>query len=101
LSSSSLHPPHIFFETLINGHCQIPTIYQGKAFFTSMAETTKHTFVNYDQSNPRPTQTQRQTVSAFIEDIIETVQPPHNEHNRPLTTMTEGRFLLYSGHRQG
>jgi hypothetical protein len=31
-----------------------------------MAENIKHTFVNYDLSHPRPTQAQRQTVSAFI-----------------------------------
>ncbi|KAL3440863.1 hypothetical protein BJX65DRAFT_18166 [Aspergillus insuetus] len=31
-----------------------------------MTENIKHTFVNYDLSHPRPTQAQRQTVSAFI-----------------------------------
>jgi hypothetical protein len=36
----------------------------------------------------------------LLEDIFETVQPPHNEPNRPLAIMTEGHFFFYPGHRQ-
>ncbi|KAH7207863.1 uncharacterized protein BKA55DRAFT_586348 [Fusarium redolens] len=31
-----------------------------------MAENKKHTFINYDPSNPRPTRPQRQAVSTYI-----------------------------------
>ncbi|KAL4863558.1 hypothetical protein BDV12DRAFT_177361 [Aspergillus spectabilis] len=73
-----------------------------------MAETTKHTFINYGQSNPRPTQTQRQTVSAFIgrhfrnrsAPAQRAQPPPHNDDRRPLlllprpSTGADGRQVV-------
>ncbi|KAL2849020.1 hypothetical protein BJX68DRAFT_98245 [Aspergillus pseudodeflectus] len=40
--------------------------YSGESLLTTMAESHDFIFVNYNQPNPRPTQRQRRTVSAFI-----------------------------------
>ncbi|KAL4861107.1 hypothetical protein BDV12DRAFT_180734 [Aspergillus spectabilis] len=60
-----------------------------------MAETIKHTFVNYDLSHPRPTQTQRQAVSAFIGKHFRNRSaparraqpPPYLDDGRPLSLL--------------
>lgn len=83
--------PHI--SCLCDNPCQILRSSRdfGEALLTTMAESQNLIFVNYNQPNPRPTQTQRRKVSAFIGKHFRNrsaparrAQPPPQDDETPL-----------------